>query len=110
MKTSIFVLSAPRNTDSPWEYLQQTIAEIEKQSPNCYCAIVHDGPYAGPAFPGWDMLAHPHLDGAGPAPSAARGEALKQRAVPAGHEVQPHRDRSDRAVPQPPDLPAVRGG
>jgi hypothetical protein len=53
---NLFVLTAARDTDDPWAYLRDTVAQIEKQTAACsYRAIVCDGVYSGPKFGGWDV-------------------------------------------------------
>jgi len=55
-RCNIFVLTTARDTTDPWVYLKATIDQIEQQNPNCYKAIICDGPYDGPRFNGWDVL------------------------------------------------------
>lgn len=65
MKTSIYVLTAPRDTADPFEYLRHTVDQIDRQESQAYRAIVVDGmPGDLPRFDGWDVI-RAHKEGPG---------------------------------------------
>jgi hypothetical protein len=58
MSAVIFVLTSPRSTSDPYEYLKNTIKDIESQSCDTLKILFSDGPYTGPKFDGWLILEH----------------------------------------------------
>lgn len=52
----IFVLTSPRATETPFEYLEATVAQIDAEELAVEKTIVCDGRYTGREFKGWRIV------------------------------------------------------
>jgi hypothetical protein len=65
--TTLLILTKPRGSlEDPYQYLRQTIAQIDRENAPVEKGIVCDGDYSGPRPPGWEVFEYFRPPGALP--------------------------------------------